>query len=416
MQSETPEELGRRIAALYRELSYPSAAKFRTALRKKGIQLSAESVKELVADQGARQLTAPPPRWIGHVTATRINERWAADVMDFTAKATKGSPSFILVVQDVFSRFLFARALRSKTEVEAAFLRMVKGRKVEELNTDKGSEFMNREFQAMLRRHGIYHRVKVGPQDLATLDRAIGTLRATLSRRTVEGGPWYEELEAGVASINNTEHGGIFMREPAEVADDDDLRFDLRYRNVELARDNVELATKRATRLREKGAFRVLLAPTTLRRRAGQQNWSEKIHIVANTSGAIVTDTEGASFAMSMTQAVSTGTAPVAPSSFTQGGDTRVTERRRIALQPWLPDILRVLRRTNGLSVQMLGKTMKTVAGFTAALKEQRATMSQVVDLFPQSIEIRRQAGVITVVAREGAAVPAPGTLDAFGS
>ena len=119
---------------------------------------------------------------------------------------------------------------------------------------------------------------------------------------------------------------------------------------------------------------------------------------------------------MSMTKAVSSGTAPVAPSSFTQGGDTRVTERRRIALQPWLPDILRVLRRTDGLSMQMLGKNMKTVAGFTAAMKQQRATITQVVDLFPQSIEIRRQAGAITVVAREGAAVPAPGTLDAFGS
>ena len=119
---------------------------------------------------------------------------------------------------------------------------------------------------------------------------------------------------------------------------------------------------------------------------------------------------------MSMTKAVSSGTAPVAPSSFTQGGDTRVTERRRIALQPWLPDILRVLRRTGGLSMQMLGKNMKTVAGFTTALKEQRATMTQVVDLFPQSLKVQRQAGAITVVAREGAAVPAPGTLDAFGS
>jgi len=336
--------------------------------------------------------------------------------MDFSAKATKGSPSFILVVQDVFSRFLFARALRSKTEVEAAFLRILGGRKVDELGTDKGSEFMNRGFQAMLRQKRIYHRPKVGPQDLATLDRAIGTLRATLSRRTVEGGPWYEELEAAVASMNNTEHGGIFMREPAEVADDDDLRFDLRYQNVELARDNVELANKRATNLRAKGAFRVLLAPTTLRRRAGQQNWSEKIHIVANTSGAIVTDTEGASYPMSMTKAVSSGTAPVVPSSFTQGGDTRVTERRRIALQPWLPDILRVLRRTDGLSMQMLGKNMKTVAGFTAAMQQQRATITQVVDLFPQSLKVQRQAGAITVVAREGAAVPAPGTLDAFGS
>ena len=59
---ETPEELGRRVAALYRELSYPSAAKFRAALRKRGINVSADFVKEVVADQSVRQLTAPAPR------------------------------------------------------------------------------------------------------------------------------------------------------------------------------------------------------------------------------------------------------------------------------------------------------------------------------------------------------------------
>ena len=121
---ETPEELGRRIAALYRELSYPSEAKFRAALRKRGIQVSAHFVKELVADQGARQLFAPPPRFTGHVTSRHVDERWAVDLMDFSAKSTKGSPAHILIAQDIFSRFLFARALRSKAEVRAAFERL----------------------------------------------------------------------------------------------------------------------------------------------------------------------------------------------------------------------------------------------------------------------------------------------------
>ena len=51
---ETPEELGRRVAALYREMSYPSATKFRATLRKRGIDVSAEFVNEVVADQGVR--------------------------------------------------------------------------------------------------------------------------------------------------------------------------------------------------------------------------------------------------------------------------------------------------------------------------------------------------------------------------
>ena len=83
-------------------MSYPSATKFRAALRKKGIQVSAEFVQELVQEQGVRQLTAAAPRFIGHITARKIDQLWMGDLMDFTAKAKKGSPAYILVVQDVF--------------------------------------------------------------------------------------------------------------------------------------------------------------------------------------------------------------------------------------------------------------------------------------------------------------------------
>ena len=94
-------------------------------------------------------------------------------------------------MQDIFSRFLFATALRSKAEVEAAFLRLLAKtkRKPDELNTDSGSERTNRSFQAMLEREGVRHVTKEGPQDLATLDEDIGELRAVLSRRTTDGNP-----------------------------------------------------------------------------------------------------------------------------------------------------------------------------------------------------------------------------------
>ena len=79
---ETPQETGERIAQLYREMSYPGAAKFQSALRKQGIKLSDAAVRELVAEQGGRQLFAPPPRFTGKVTARHVDERWAADLMD----------------------------------------------------------------------------------------------------------------------------------------------------------------------------------------------------------------------------------------------------------------------------------------------------------------------------------------------
>ena len=228
---ETVEALGQRVAALYKELSYPSAAKFKAALTKRGLNVPDAFVRQLVGEQGSRQLVAPPPRFTGKVTAQQVDDRWAGDVLDLQSKTRKqGAPVYILLVQDIFSRFLFATALRSKAEVEAAFLRLLRDRKrkPQELNTDLGSEFMNASFQAMLEREGIYHVPKEGPQDLATLDRAIGELRAVLSRRTTDGGEWYDHLEAAVKSMNGTEHSALFNRDPDDVAKDEDLEFDLR--------------------------------------------------------------------------------------------------------------------------------------------------------------------------------------------
>ena len=387
-------------------------------MRKKGIQVSAEFVQELVQEQGVRQLTAAAPRFIGHITARKVDHRWLGDLMDFTAKAKKGSPAYILIVQDVFSRFIFAKALKSKAEVTAAFSRIIKetGRKCEEFQSDKGSEFVSAAFQARLKNMGIRHRLKVGPQDLGTLDRAIGTLRATLSRRTAEGGPWWEELDAAVKSMNESEHSALFMQEPAEVQDDPDLRFDLRYQNAEMAQENQELAKKRAARLEDKGAFRTLLPPKTgFRRRAGQQNWSEKIHSVRTIQGGHVVDSDGNSFPMSTVLPVPLRTAPSAPSTFAQGGSERVDERRRIALRPWLQDIIDATRRAGdkGITTHRLGRAMASKAGFIDALKEQKASIAQVVALFPELRVERRKGHTIVFVTTE-APLPRAGTLDSF--
>lgn len=428
---ETPEELGRRVAALYRELSYPSAAKFRAALRKRGINVSADFVKEVVADQSVRQLTAPAPRFTGHVTARAVDHRWMGDLMDYTAKASsKDAPKYVMIMQDVFSRFIFARALQSKTEVPAAFSRIVEEtrRKPEEFSTDRGSEWTSAAFRTRLNNLDIRHRLKVGPQDLATLDRAIGTVRATLSRRTAEDATeWWEELDAAVKSINESEHQALFMNEPREVKDDEDLRFDLRYHNAEMATENQDAAKKRGERLQAKGAFRTLLPPKTgFRRRAGQQNWSEKIHSVQAINGGRVVDTDGASFPMSTVLAVPATTVSTSVSAFAEGGSRKVDDKRRTAMRPWLQDMIEVVTRArggDGEDVASLSKKMREKPGFSQQLKDQRATMTQIVRLFPEFTVEKLGATTRVKLAAAGssagiaaAATRLRGTLDAFAS
>lgn len=413
--TDSPDELGRKIAKLYRDLSYPSEAKFRAALRKKGIRVSADFVKEIVQDQTTRQLSAPAPRFTGHVTARTIDQRWAADLMDLTSKSSKGQPAYILVVQDIFSRFLFARPLKSKAETAAAFSRIVEesGRKCEELGTDRGSEFTSASFRSRLANLGITSRLKVAAQDLATLDRAMGVLRATLSRRTAESNnPWHEELEAAVDSMNNTAHAGIYGEEPADVMKDKDLQFDLRYHNAEMAAENQEQAAKRGKRLTETGAFRVLKNPTAFKR-AGGQNWSSEVHEVGAVEGGRVKDKDGESFPMSVVKAVPRTSVSAEDSGIAKRGDVRADARRRTAFQPYQRDILDAIARagSSGLSTARLGKIMADKQGWKETLQQQKATIRQVVELFPD-ISVVTSGGLTLLFG--GKRQARAGTLDAF--
>ena len=76
-ENETTEALGARVAALYKQLSYPSAARFKAALAKRGLSVPDAFVRQLVQEQGSRQLFAPPRRFVGKVVAQHVDERWA---------------------------------------------------------------------------------------------------------------------------------------------------------------------------------------------------------------------------------------------------------------------------------------------------------------------------------------------------
>ena len=247
---------------------------------------------------------------------------------------------------------------------------------------------------------------------MATLDRAIGELRAVLSRRTTDGGAWHDELDEAVKSMNATEHSALFMREPDDVEGDDDLRFDLRYKNAEMRQVNVQLSKTRGENLERQGAFRTFLPTTTgFKRRAGQQNWSEKIHQVqsAGANGRVV-DTEGDTFLMSTVKAVPSSTAFVPVPDFAMGGSRKVEDRRREALRQWLPALLDSIRRAGdkGLSVQQASRELAAVPGFPQALKDQRATLMQFAQLWPDDIRIEKRGSQNVLFARAEVAQEEP--------
>ena len=210
-----------------------------------------------------------------------------------------------------------------------------------------------------------------------------------LSRRTTDG------LDDAVKSMNATEHSALFTRDPDDVAGDEDLRFDLKYKNAEMRQVNVQLSQTRGENLERQGAFRTFFAPATgFRRRAGQQNWSEKMHQVqsAGANGRVV-DAEGNSFRMSLVKAIPSSTAFVPVPDFAMGGSRKVDDRRREALRQWLPMLLDLIRRAGdgGLSVQRASRESAAVPGFQQALRDQRTTLMQFAQLWPDQIRIEKR-------------------------
>ncbi len=182
---------------------------------------------------------------------------------------------------------------------------------------------------------------------------------------------------------------------------------------------NVGLLQKRSENLQQQGAFRTYVAPG-FRRRAGQQNWSEEIHQVESAGpNGRVEDTEGNSYRMSMVKAIPRSTAFVQVPEFAMGGSRKVEDRRREALRQWLPMFLEQIHNagSGGLSVQRASQQTAAVPGFVQALRNQRATLLQFAQLWPDQISIEKRGTqniLRAVVARtrpqepQAAAAPRP--------
>ena len=79
MVTPTPEE----ILEIFEGLNFPSATKLRAALLKKGFKARIKDVEQFVKSQTPTQLFAKAPKYRGKIIASRPNERWVLDFIDF---------------------------------------------------------------------------------------------------------------------------------------------------------------------------------------------------------------------------------------------------------------------------------------------------------------------------------------------
>ena len=110
------------VKSVFEELNRPGIERLKQALRARGITFTNQEVVDVVRGSEQKQVLAPRQRYEGKIASQYVNQRWAADLIDFTAQPS-GEFTHILVVQDIFSRKVFAKPLTSSSpaEVTAAF-------------------------------------------------------------------------------------------------------------------------------------------------------------------------------------------------------------------------------------------------------------------------------------------------------
>lgn len=151
-----------------------------------------------------------------------IDEQWQADLADVSLIARENNGyRFILTVIDVFSRFAWARPLKSKRgeEVSAAFQDIFQeGRIPKRVQTDQGKEFENRHVLSLFNQYNIELFSVKSAYKAALVERFNRTLKHKLWRYFTMSTHqnWVRILQDVVYSYNHSVHRSLGCK-PADV-------------------------------------------------------------------------------------------------------------------------------------------------------------------------------------------------------
>ena len=406
----TPEADRARRKAVYEELNFPSKQKLAIALRARNIPFTSAQLDGLTRNSAVSQIFGPPPKYEGHITSARLNERWQADLANMTSKPGGKGEDHILFVMDIFSRRVWARALKGSTATTTAnaFESILgeAGAKPVELNTDAGGEF-SASFSEMLERLGINHRIKPNPDsrnDIATLDSAMGNIKQALEKeKTVQKeNDFTKVLDKVIRGYNASPHSHLDNEAPKDVEGNIGLRFELRRDAVKENQHNVSVNKKIQNKLTSDGAFRTLVPGSQFKRR-DQPRYNNEVHRVTSQVGNVTKDENGDIHLSKLLLPVPSTSQSVETMQFARGGSARIEAAKKQTLQPYADALIARLQELGrSMTTADASKFLRTKPGFEVAIRNV-STFGEFVRLFPTTLNLvtaARTGGVSRVVLK----------------
>ena len=366
------------LSKLWEDLAAPSAKVFMQALRSRGIQVRASDVRDFIASKSERQILQPGNRFTGKIAAFDKHDRWAADIISYVSRPvvqTGKEYKYILVVQDMFSRYLWTAPLVSVADTTEAFERMVKSIAPRALVVDRGVEFRAAKFQAVCAKHDItleYKETQDGNGPTSRLDAAIGQFKR-ISVRLQElgkGKTWMDVVYKATNAFNSSHHGATDAP-PNSMSDS--VILEQRKENAAHAAHNDREIRARKAKLLKMGGFRTLNPKKRgLRRRADAETWGRRIHtVVSFPRAARVVDEDGLEFATKRVLAVPLDSTPLE-------AKTTVEDK----LRPYAEDMRELLPEGQAAFAARIQESL-TRPGLEAVLRGAKLTTAAFIDMFP---------------------------------
>lgn len=151
------------------------------------------------------------------------DDLWQADLVDIRLhKRLNRGHQYILTIIDVFSKYAWAIALKTKSgsEVAKAFSTVLlhDGRCPKNLQTDMGKEFYNADFQKVMKKYEINHYSSYSVMKASVVERFNRTLKNAMWKHFTLNGSyrWIDLLSQLVHEYNHRRHRTIGMR-PIDV-------------------------------------------------------------------------------------------------------------------------------------------------------------------------------------------------------
>ena len=219
----------KKLASIYLDPSQPASfggldAVYRAVKEKAKNKISRKQVRDWLSQQDVYTLHKPARRRYkrSRVIVPGIDAQFQADLVDLQnlSRYNKGY-KYLLTCIDIFSKYAWVLPLKSKQgqELVKAFQKILStGRKPSKLQTDLGTEFLNRVFQTYLRDNNI---------DFFTVNSGLKASVVECFNRTFKNKmykyftakntlTYINVLPQLVSSYNNTYHRSIKMK-PSEV-------------------------------------------------------------------------------------------------------------------------------------------------------------------------------------------------------